>query len=76
VLIAIFDCAHQDFGWAHDEVIGSHPLVPGVDLCIEDEHIFETEREAIAFVRNWWISAKMSDYEFFMKRVKNEPKDA
>lgn len=67
VLIAYFDCLVYDAAWMDDERIGKQALVPDVDFVISHRE-FNSEREAIDFVRSWWVSAKCGDYEYFVKK--------
>lgn len=69
VKIALFDCTFYNSSWMSDELIGDSALVPDVDLCMEEPRVFNTEQEAIAFVRDWWMNAKCGDYEFFIKKA-------
>lgn len=66
VKIAITDTRVYDANWMDDKRIGNHPLVPDIDLTLA-EKVFGSEQEAIDWVREWWMTAKLGDYDFFNK---------
>jgi hypothetical protein len=65
VIVAFADYSHQDAEWMDDELIGKHPLIPTVDWSLEEPHIFDDEKSALKWIRNWWKNAKLSDYDYF-----------
>lgn len=54
-IASCFDYVSYDSSWMDDSTLGEHCLVPDVDIC-ESMHEFNSEEEAIAFIRNWWRS--------------------
>lgn len=54
VKIASFDYKHYDSSWMCDETLGNDCLVPDVDQ-VKEEHRFTSEKEAMDFIRDWWI---------------------
>lgn len=55
VYIGPFVYVYYDSIWAEDGRIGERPLVLDIDI-IEESHEFESETEALAFIKAWWIA--------------------
>ncbi len=51
-----FDYVSYNSSWMDDETLGKDCLVPDVDIE-ESMHEFDTEAEAINFIREWWHSS-------------------
>lgn len=54
VKLASFDYKHYNSSWMCDETLGDNCLVPDVDQT-KEEHRFTSEKEALDFIRDWWI---------------------
>ena len=71
VTIALHDAMPVNMSWADDSVIGKFPYVPGIDILVDEpekcQFMFNSEIEAVRFVRNWWATAKCEDYKHFTK---------
>ena len=53
VMIATWDYKHYDSSWMQNSLIGTECFSPDVDTC-DDFQIFNTEKEAITFIIQWW----------------------
>lgn len=56
VVIASYDLTFADTAWMNDNVIGHDPLTPTPDL-IKEKHFFNSESEALAFIKSWWTNS-------------------
>lgn len=56
VVIGFWDLAIQTDVW--EDFVGHYPLAPEVDV-IAEAHQFETELEALQFMKEWWSKAKI-----------------
>ena len=48
-----FDYVYYKSGWMDDSELGKTCLIPDVDICVE-KHVFDSEEDAIEFIREWW----------------------
>ena len=53
VKVAAFDYKEYDSSWMHDSSVGNACLAPDVDMTYE-QHTFNTEEEALKWIREWW----------------------
>lgn len=50
-----FDYEYYNSEWLSDEEIGDSCCIPSASLE-ESKHKFSTEREALMFIKNWWMN--------------------
>ena len=49
------DYVHYDSAWMVDEGLPvDRTMVPDVDIAEDDKHEFDSELEALAFIKDWW----------------------
>jgi len=50
-----FDYTYAYTSWMHDADLPEETLRPDVDLE-DSSHTFESENEALCFIKNWWAN--------------------
>lgn len=55
VQLSVWDYKSESTTWQNDPLLGDVCMVPDTDLYFE-QHKFYTEKDALVFIRYWWIN--------------------
>lgn len=55
VVVGMWSYSAEDTRWMKDEIIGDGALVPAIDI-VEENHYFDSEEDAVNFIKNWWVN--------------------
>lgn len=60
VMVANPDFVTYNTEWMDHDGLGNLCLIPSVDICVEDDAVFQTYHEAREYIRQWWCKQQQT----------------